>query len=401
MTRNSLAVNRILVVTLDAYRFSTRSRKAAIQYLSVAPTTFIGLSGAGRTGRWDKPGNWVADGVDVKQIYIRQPWVAPNVRSQIRNLFLSYLPALARMATAVLRTPADVVHVTGAPLVFLGLLHRARFGSLMVLDINERPGVVASKGSLASAFSRVELSFLRYASRRVDVATVVTHGDVTGVSALGFRTVALVRNAPPSNWRAPYTPPPNIDGSRLEAVVIGTIYEGRGYEILLRAMAKVKHQRDIRLKIYGPGREDYLASLKSLTEELDITDRVEWMGRTDSSEVSAAYLSADVGLVLYEPVDPGNDGLSNKILECVSTGRPVIAGDLPENRLFVTANGVGWLTDVAVDALAQTLRNAGLGEDLAALSATCRGYGDTWLNWESEFAKVLAIVDPRLTGGAQ
>jgi len=390
-----------LVVTLDAYRFSTRSRKAATQYLSVAPTTFIGLSGAGRTGRWDKPGNWVADGVDVRQIYIRQPWVAPNVRSQIRNLFLSYLPALARMATAVLRTPAGVVHVTGAPLVFLGLLHRARFGSLMVLDINERPGAMASKGSLASAFSRVELSFLRYASQRVEVATVVTHGDVAGVSALGFRTVALVRNAPVSNWRAPYTPPPDINGGGLAAVVIGTIYEGRGYEILLRALAKVKHQRNIHVKIYGPGREDYLASLKSLTEALDIADRVEWMGRTDSSGVSAAHLSANVGLVLYETSNPGNDGLSNKILECVSTGRPVIAGDLPENRRFVTENGVGWLTEVTVVALAEALGSACLDEDTSALSAKCRHYGDTWLNWESEFAKVLAIVDPRLSRVAQ
>lgn len=401
VTGHSLVANHILVVTLDAYRFSTRSRKAAIQYLSVAPTTFLGLSGAGRTGRWDKPGNFVADGVDVRQLYIKQLWVAPTWRSQIRNLFLGYVPALARMAIVVLRTPADVVHVTGAPLVLLGLLHRARFGSRMVLDVNERPGVVAAKGSLASTFSRVELSLLRHASRRVDVATVVTHGDIEGVSALGFRTVALVRNAPLTTWRAPYTPPPDVDGCGLKAVVIGTVYEGRGYEILLRALAKVKHQRNIHVKIYGPGREDYLASLKRLTQALDITDRVEWMGRTDSSEVSAAYLSAHVGLVLYETFDSGNDGLSNKILECVSTGRPVIAGDLPENRRFVTENGVGWLTDVTVDALAEALRSACLGEDIAALGAKCRQYGDTWLNWESEFATVLAIVNPRPKVGDQ
>jgi glycosyltransferase involved in cell wall biosynthesis len=395
LPRSDVVANRVLVVTLDAYRFATRSRKAAIQYLSVSPTTYLGLSRAGRTGRWDKSGNFVADGLDVRQVYVRRPWVAPTRRSQIHNLILCYLPALARMAQVVLRTPAEVVHVTGAPLALLGLLHRVRFGSRMVLDINERPGAVVVKGSLTSIFSRIELSFLRYASKRVDVATVVTHGDVEAVSALGFRTVALVRNAPLSNWRAPYTPPPNVDGGGLAVVVIGSIFEGRGYEILLRALAKAKHHRDIRLKIYGPGREDYLASLKSLAEALDITDRVKWMGRTDSSGVSAAYLSAQVGLVLYEADDPGNDGLSNKILECVSTGRPVIAGDLSENRRFVTANGVGWLTDVNVDALADALRSAGVGEDIAAIGAKCRQYGDTWLNWESEFSKVLSMVAPR------
>lgn len=395
MPRNSVMANRILVLTLDAYRFSTRSRKAAIQYVAVAPTMFLGLSGAGRTGRWDKPGRFLADGVNVRQVYVKRPWVAPTRRSQIHNVILCYLPALARMAKVVIRTPADVIHVTGAPLALLGLLHRARFGSRMVLDIQERPGSIAAKGSVTAIFSRVELSFLRHVSRCVDVATVVTHGDVETVSALGFRTVALVRNAPLSDWRAPFTPPPDVDGADLAAVVIGTIYETRGYEILLRALAKTKHQRNIHLKIYGPGREDYLASLKSLTEALYITDRVKWMGQIDSSEVSAAYLRAHVGLVLYEPTEPGNDGLSNKILECVSTGRPVIAGDLPENRRFVTDNGVGWLTEVTVDALADTLASAGLGEDLAAIGAKCRQYGDTWLNWESEFAKVLEMVAPR------
>jgi glycosyltransferase involved in cell wall biosynthesis len=397
MTRSSPVANRILVVTLDAYRFSTRSRKAASRYLSLAPTTFLGSSGAGRTGLWDRPGDFVADGVDVRQVYVRQPRVAPTRRSQIHNLWFSYLPAFARMAKAVLETPAAVVHVSGTPLTLLGLLHRARFGSLMVLDITERPGAIADRGSLTSVFSRVELSLLRHASRHIDVATVVTHADVAAVSALGFHEVALVRNAPLSDWRASYVPPPDVEEGGLEAVVIATIFEGRGYEVLLRALANVKPQRNISLKIYGAGREDYLASLKSLAEELNVKDCVEWMGRINSSEVSAAYLRAHVGLVLYESVDPGNDGLSNKILECVSTGRPVIAGDLPENRRFVITNGVGWLTDVTVDALTEALLSAGLSEDVAAIGAKCRHYGDTWLNWESEFAKVLEMVEPCLS----
>jgi glycosyltransferase involved in cell wall biosynthesis len=400
MLHRTARAGRILVVSVDAYRFSTRARKAASQYRSVAPTTFLGLSGAGRTGRWDEPCDTVVDGLLVKQVYVKKPLVAPNRRSQICNLLVSYVPALVRMARVVITTPADVVHVTGSPLAVLGLVHRVRFGSRIVLDIPERPGAVAAKGSVTAIFSRVEASLLRYVSRRVDIATVVTHGDVETVSALGFRSVELVRNAPLLTWLAPYTPPVESDGNGLAAVVIGTIFEGRGYEMLLRAVAEGTRRRDIRLKIYGPGREDYVASLKELTESLGVADHVEWMGPTDAELVSSAYLSAQIGLVLYETVDPGNDGLSNKILECVASGRSVIAGDLPENRRFVTENRVGWLTDVTVDGLASVLATAGVDEDLTAVSARCREYGDSWLNWESEFARVLSWVRGDLSGCA-
>lgn len=391
---------RILVVTLDAYRFSTRSRKAAQRYATIAPTVFLGLAAAGRTGRWDVPGEWRVDAIDVVQVRVKQPWVAPTRRNQLRNLFISYLPAFARLAKQVLTTPADVVHVTGAPLVILALLHRARFRSITVLDIQERPGAPASRGSVMNIFSRIELFVLRAARRWVDIATVVTYGDVGIVSALGFPVVMLVRNAPLLNWRASFIPPPKVEGGLLRAVAIGSIFEGRGYEILIRAIAKAQESRRILVSIYGPGREDYLNTLRGLASALGVDGSIEWMGTIDSSEVSAAYLRSHVGLVLYESADAGNDGLSNKILECVSTGRPVIAGDLPENRKFVAENHVGWLTDVAVEGLAETLTHAAQDVDLEELSCRCRGYGDTWLNWESEFAKLLNAITPGATRGA-
>jgi hypothetical protein len=66
-------------------------------------------------------------------------------------------------------------------------------------------------------------------------------------------------------------------------------------------------------------------------------------------------LVRELGVALYEPTDAGNDSLSNKILECVSTDRPVLAGDLPENRRFVVDNKVGWLTSVTAEDIAESL----------------------------------------------
>lgn len=400
MTGESSPQNRtLLVISLDAYRFSTRSRKAASAYSTLGATVFLGLSGAGRTGRWDAPGEFERDGLSVRQLYVRRPWVKPNRRSQLRNLVISYVPALARMAISAVNTPADVVHVTGTPLALLGLLHKLRFRSCLVLDIQERPGAVAAPGSVTALFTHIEKWVLRYSSRYVDLATVVTHGDVETVIGLGFPHVELVRNAPRLSWRAQYLP----IGRRkpfgvISFVVIGSVFEGRAYEILLQAVAAASSKRPIRLNIVGPGRPDYVASLKKLCDSLGIGRMVSWMGPIDSSEVSAAYLAADVGLVLYETDKSGNDGLSNKILECVATGRPVIAGDLPENRRFVLENSVGWLTPVSVEALASVLQYVGVDGDFSELCERCRALGDTWLNWESEFSKVLLTVQGKFGG---
>ena len=397
-SHGSSSTERVLVLTLDAYQYSTRAKKAAIEYSKTRQTTFLGFSGVGRTGRWAEPGEFLADVVRVIQVPVRRPWVAPNKRTQLRNLLVSYMPAIVRMTVAALRNPADVIHVAGTPLAILGVLHKVRYGSWLVVDINERPGAVAAEGSLMSVFSWFERAILRLVGRHADLATVVTGGDLAPVARLGFEKVRLVRNAPLSDWRANYTPPPRAPGGPLTLVVIGTIFEGRGYEMLLDAFGSARLKIEMQLRIYGGGRDDYVDALKERTRKLGIADSVSWVGRIGASEVSAAYLASDIGLVLYEATDPGNDGLSNKILECVATGRPVLAGDLPENRRFVEEHRVGWLTEVSVEGLERALTALPENGDLGSIAARCRELGDTWLNWESEFGQVLEEVAGREVG---
>ena len=116
--------------------------------------------------------------------------------------------------------------------------------------------------------------------------------------------------------------------------------------------------------------------------------RARWTHRT-----SEAYLGGQIGLALYEQDDAGNDSLSNKILECVSSGRPVLAGDLPENRRFLTEQEIGWLTAVNAAGISEAFVHiAGRSSLLAPLALTCRRLGDQQLNWEREFTKVVMAV---------
>lgn len=378
-----------LVITLDTWRFATRSKKSAIQYAQRGRTQFVGLASAGRTRRWDAPGEFVEDGVDVLTLAMVQPATRPSVMNHLRNIARCYVPALARLIKEVWTRPAEVIHVTSSALAPLGALHKLRHRSRVVLDITERPGEVATQGSLAAWFSRCERLVLRLVSPHVSVVSVPVEGIIPTVEKLGFARIELVRNAPLSSWRAPYKDPHETEAGTIRLAIIGSIFEGRGYEILMEALAMALPERSIEVLLAGPGRDEYVRALEALAEKLGVAHAIRWLGSIESEEVSATYLEAHVGLVLYESLDPGNDGLSNKILECVSTGRPVLAGNLPENRSFVTTHGVGFLTGVTPAELASALRGLPPSAELVDLARHCRRIGDEWLCWEKEFAALM------------
>jgi glycosyltransferase involved in cell wall biosynthesis len=387
--------HKVLVVSLAPYRFATRTRKAAVAYLATADVEFLGLQGVGRTGKWDKAGTDHVDGIRVKHVRVRPPSAESGLRHQVSNVLLSYLPAFARLVADAVRTPADVVHVTGAPLALVGWLHKRRHRSVFLLDVNERPASVASSGSLFSVFRRFEPSILRAAASRADITTVVTpgHADILE-KEFSFANVLVVRNAPLCSWRAAFLPSPDVHNRDITVVTVGTIFEGRAFEHLLSAVAIARVAGvNVRLRIYGTGRRSYLDRLTLLATQLKVTDLVSFEGPLDSSDVSEAYLGGQIGLALYEQDDAGNDSLSNKILECVSSGRPVLAGDLPENRRFLTEQEIGWLTAVNADRISEAFVHiAGRSSLLAPLALTCRRLGDQQLNWEHEFTKVVMAV---------
>lgn len=378
-----------LVLSMGPYKFATRTRKASRSYLGIGSVGFLSLAGVGRTGKFDRPGRWVVDGVSVKQVPVRTPNLSPSTRTALTNLILGYLPGFVRMGRAVMRTRAERVHVTGVPLFPLALLHHFAFRSQIVVDVNERPASVAASGSLFGLVSRLEPALLRLMARRASLTMAVAQGHKAILeNTYRFTNVLVVRNSPLANWRATYVEAPI--SAPLRVVTVGTLFEGRGFEMLLEALSLTQSQgAELAVEIYGGGRPNYEASLRRLALELAVEDAVTFHGRIDGAEVSAAYLSGHIGLALYEAGDAGNDSLSNKMLECVSSGRPVLAGDLPENRRFIESYDVGWLTEVSATAIAASLTRIACEGTMPALTHRCRALGDAELTWEAEFGPVL------------
>ncbi|KRE35489.1 hypothetical protein ASG73_16270 [Janibacter sp. Soil728] len=393
----SHASRDVLVLSLLPHPFATRTRKAAEAYAGAGHRVrFLAPQRAGRTVDEVEAGVVRHGGVVSHHVVVPRTDLGSSGGAQLRNALLSFLPALLRMIVVTLRSPADVVHVTGVPLVPVAMLHRARFGSRLIMDVNERPASVTAKGSLFGTISRFEPIVIRAAAPQASLVTVVAPGHAEILrSTMGVRHALVVRNAPLAEWRTEWVDQP--EAPPLRVVTVGSLFPGRALELLIRAAAIARREgTDLRVAIFGSGRPDYLQSLRDLIVSEGVEDIVSLEGRIDSSQVSQTYTVGHVGLALYEGADPGNDSLSNKIIETVASGRPVLAGDLPENRAFITEFGVGWLTEVSAEAIAAALRNIASRssrDDLQTLGQHCHAVAGESLTWESEFGKVLAAVD--------
>lgn len=316
---------------------------------------------------------------------------APGVWSGIVNLLFAYLPAFLRIAMIIRRTPADLVFVTAIPLSPLALLHKMLFRSRIVLDLNERPGMADVNGSLFSYISRLEPVYVRLIRRLIDMAWVVTPGHVPLAERLGVRAIRVVKNAPLASWRCEPESSSSIgmrDGGAIRLVCIGTVAPGRFYMELCRAVAQSRQAGVlISVDLYGPANDQFLRDLEDCISVLGLTEIVQYRGIVADSDVCRTYQRYDAGLALYDPAFTASDSLSNKIIECVAAGVPVLAGDLPENQRFLTDRHVGRSVRLTVEALAEAL-TALTAQDLSRWREEAIACGAN-LTWENEIRPVL------------
>jgi glycosyltransferase involved in cell wall biosynthesis len=105
---------------------------------------------------------------------------------------------------------------------------------------------------------------------------------------------------------------------------VGRIGADKRLDVLLRAVAAMERRGQIRVALYGQGAE--MTSLKGLTAELGIANRVAWPGITQ--DPPGAYADMDI-VVLCSP----RESSSNMALEAMAAGKAVVvtnAGGMPE-----------------------------------------------------------------------
>jgi glycosyltransferase involved in cell wall biosynthesis len=119
---------------------------------------------------------------------------------------------------------------------------------------------------------------------------------------------------------------------------IGVMGHQDGVDYLLRALGHLFHdlnRTDFSCVLVGGG--DAFPYLKSLAEQLGISEQILFTGMVDHSEISRFLGVADI-CVAPEPSTPYNDcSTAVKLMEYMSLAKPIVAFDLTEHRF--TAQG--------------------------------------------------------------
>lgn len=111
----------------------------------------------------------------------------------------------------------------------------------------------------------------------------------------------------------------------------------RGSEELVQAMQFV---HDAVLMIIGSG--DVLPKLKQMVMELNLSDRVHFVGKVPPDELKALTRLADIGVTLDKNTNINyRFSLPNKIFDYIHAGIPVLSSKLPELERIITQYNVG------------------------------------------------------------
>lgn len=125
----------------------------------------------------------------------------------------------------------------------------------------------------------------------------------------------------------------------LEIAFLSRIHHKKGIEFLLRALSETTVL--YRLRIAGGGEETYIEQLKKLAKELNIANKVDWVGWLDGKAKYEFLANADVlALTSY------NENFAMVVIESLAVGTPVFLSDRVGLSEYVEDNKLGWVTEL-------------------------------------------------------
>lgn len=193
----------------------------------------------------------------------------------------------------------------------------------------------------------------------------------------------VVRNMP---FRANFLPA--MDSTRF-ILYQGALNEGRGLEALITAMQFLPMQLMI------AGRGDLDLSLRSLSKQLKVDDKVSFLGQYDPESLQQLTRKAWLGVNLLEDKSLNYYlSLANKFFDYVQAQVPQLCMDFPEYSVLNQQHEVAILINSLDpnDLADYILRLQGDSERYARLQNNCKVASEEWI-WENESKVLLAVYE--------
>ncbi|MEG0340319.1 MAG: glycosyltransferase, partial [Oscillospiraceae bacterium] len=254
---------------------------------------------------------------------------------------MSFIDASIQWADMVSNVKADIVYCNDIDTLLCGVAHKKKYGSRLIYDTHDIfcdmfPGIFPRQHR--NLIGRLEKSLLTYADMLISVNDSANrwikgtyHSNVSAVAILNC-TDDIVKAS--FNAKEP--------SDKLKIYYHGGCDATRGLENIITAIALTS---DIQLVLRLLPSE-YEKTLRQLVKELNLIDRVSFLEPVDSvMSASAAHSDGDIGIHACDNIKCIDLELSltNKFIEYLRAGLPVITSDVIEQASIVRKYDAGYV----------------------------------------------------------
>ena len=251
-----------------------------------------------------------------------------------------WLATLWLAIKAYIQQPFQAIHACNPPDTYfaLALLFRP-LGVKFIFDHHDLcPEMYlakgrAHKGLLYRGLLLLERLTLRYADAVIAVNR--SHRDIAiRRDKIEGGKITIVRSGPPRFWSEIEAVRPECKKGRPYLVVfLGEMGSQDGIDYLLRAIRHYadSYPKDVLFTLIGGGPEQH--RMKDMAHRLGLDDWITFTGRVTEEKVLWEFLAtADLCIAPDPFTEYGDLSTTNKIIEYLAFGKPVVAFDLTEHR---------------------------------------------------------------------
>jgi glycosyltransferase involved in cell wall biosynthesis len=216
------------------------------------------------------------------------------------------------------------------------------------------------------------------------------------------RPILVVANAPLSGeWPKSLVLQQSLadQGKNFERILFrqGRIGAGHGLEMTVRSMPLWKDP-NWGFVIMGPADPVYATWLRQLAKELHVAERLVILSPVRYDDVASFTAGANVGHALYDPIHINNVHIttaSNKIMEYMAAGLPLLVSDQPTLRAFVEKHQCGLAANETSPESIAAAVNTLLGDlpSAEAMGKAARVAFEQEFCYERQFAPVLVALE--------
>ncbi len=261
-----------------------------------------------------------------------KPGRSAAFRGRLRRLALT-LAYYAGAIRLTLRVRPALLHANDYNTMWIGVAAKLLLGTPVVYDCHELWPDRNGRPEWRAWLIACEALFVRLAD-----VTITTSPGYAEAIASRYRVPPplVVRNIP---RRPAHAAARNGNRTPPVAVYLGGVMPGRGLEQAIEALRLAPR---LRMRVIGPGRPPYRASLEWVARAAGVEERLEIREAVPLSQALESIAECEMGLMLIQPVCRSYElTLPNKLFEYAAAGLPILASDLPVIGRVVRAEGIG------------------------------------------------------------